>query len=144
MGSSSRPKDYDKKGFNPEQSINYFVEYIEKWRQAMDITDFYLAGHSWGGYMVGNYACKYHSHIKKLLLLSPVGISSELKMDFNRQVGRRKRPPKCCVSCCIIPCIGCIRPCINHLWHTRRISPWTFLRSSCCPYRQISKFVDRR
>ena len=84
MGSSSRPKDYDKKGFNPEQSINYFVEYIEKWRQAMDITDFYLAGHSWGGNMVGNYACKYHSHIKKLLLLSPVGISSELKMDFNR------------------------------------------------------------
>jgi pimeloyl-ACP methyl ester carboxylesterase len=59
MSSSSRPKDFDRKSFDAETSISYFVEYLEKWRIAMNLTDFYLAGHSWGGYMVGNYAVKY-------------------------------------------------------------------------------------
>lgn len=59
MSSSSRPKDFDRKTFDPETSISYFVEYLEKWRKAMDLSDFYLAGHSWGGYMVGNYALAY-------------------------------------------------------------------------------------
>ena len=59
--------------------------YVEKWRVAMksnflksgeerEFTDFYLAAHSFGGYIAGNYALKYHQHIKKLLLLSPIGI----------------------------------------------------------------------
>ena len=33
-----------------------------------------MAGHSFGGYIVGNYALKYHMNIKKLILLSPVGL----------------------------------------------------------------------
>jgi len=40
----------------------------------MGLTDFFLAGHSFGGHLAGHYAIKYHQHIKKLLLLSPVGI----------------------------------------------------------------------
>ena len=40
----------------------------------MNLTDFYLAGHSYGGYIVGNYALKYYMHIRKLLLISPVGV----------------------------------------------------------------------
>ena len=39
-----------------------------------NMTDFYLAGHSFGGYLMGNYAIEYHRHIKKLILLSPIGI----------------------------------------------------------------------
>jgi len=39
-----------------------------------DLKDFYLAGHSFGGYMMGNYATQYPYHIKKLLLISPVGL----------------------------------------------------------------------
>jgi pimeloyl-ACP methyl ester carboxylesterase len=35
---------------------------------------FYLAGHSFGGYIAGNYAVKYPQYIKKLLLISPIGI----------------------------------------------------------------------
>jgi alpha-beta hydrolase superfamily lysophospholipase len=38
------------------------------------LKDFYLAGHSFGGYISGNYAIKYPQHIKKLLMLSPAGI----------------------------------------------------------------------
>ena len=39
-----------------------------------DIKNFYLAGHSFGGYISALYALKYPSNIKKLLLLSPAGV----------------------------------------------------------------------
>ena len=48
---------------------------MERWRVAMDdLKDFYLVGHSFGGYLVGNYAAQYPQHIKKLMLLSPIGV----------------------------------------------------------------------
>jgi pimeloyl-ACP methyl ester carboxylesterase len=47
---------------------------MEQWRQSINIRDFYLAGHSFGGYLVGNYAVKYHKYLKKIILISPVGI----------------------------------------------------------------------
>jgi pimeloyl-ACP methyl ester carboxylesterase len=39
-----------------------------------ELKDFYLVGHSFGGYVCGNYALKHHSKIKKLILLSPLGL----------------------------------------------------------------------
>ena len=75
MGASSRPSDYDYENITAEESIEYFNGYLEQWRKAMGgLTDFYLVGHSFGGYLVGNYAAKYHQHIKKVLLLSPIGV----------------------------------------------------------------------
>ena len=52
MGGSSRPDDF-KRTFGPEECNMYFINYIEKWREAMGITGFYLSGHSFGGYLVG-------------------------------------------------------------------------------------------
>lgn len=40
----------------------------------MKLEKFILAGHSFGGYIVGNYALKYYKHIEKLQLISPIGI----------------------------------------------------------------------
>jgi pimeloyl-ACP methyl ester carboxylesterase len=40
----------------------------------MELTNFYLCGHSFGGYVAGNYSLKYYKHIKKLVMLSPIGI----------------------------------------------------------------------
>jgi len=76
MGGSSRPDDYPCKTITPGESVDYFVEYFERWRKTMDISGFYLAGHSFGGYLSGLYAAKYHQHIKKLLLLSPIGVKT--------------------------------------------------------------------
>mmetsp|Transcript_19918 Transcript_19918/g.30673 ORF Transcript_19918/g.30673 Transcript_19918/m.30673 type:complete len:190 (-) Transcript_19918:567-1136(-) len=78
FGASSRPDDYDHTTITAEESVEYFVGYIERWRKAMELDLFYLAGHSFGGYIVGLYASKYPQHIKKLLLLSPIGVR---KMD---------------------------------------------------------------
>lgn len=37
-------------------------------------TEFFLAAHSFGGYLSGHYAFKYPTYVKKLLLISPIGI----------------------------------------------------------------------
>jgi abhydrolase domain-containing protein 5 len=74
MGSSSVVDDFDKDKIGPKEVTEYFVEYLEKWRVAVNITNFYILGHSYGGFIAGHYATKYHQHIKKLILMSPVGI----------------------------------------------------------------------
>lgn len=40
------------------------------------LSGFVLAGHSFGGYVAGLYASRHHQHVKKLLMLSPVGITT--------------------------------------------------------------------
>ena len=42
-----------------------------------EFTNFILAGHSFGGYLIGFYSLKYFKHIKKLLFLSQSGGSEE-------------------------------------------------------------------
>ena len=39
-----------------------------------NLTDFYLVGHSFGGYISGNFALRNQEHIRKLILLSPLGL----------------------------------------------------------------------
>lgn len=56
MGASSRPI-FDLS--DPDKIDEYLVEWLEKWRSKMDLTDFVLAGHSFGGYVSGLYAIKY-------------------------------------------------------------------------------------
>ncbi|TNV79164.1 hypothetical protein FGO68_gene16455 [Halteria grandinella] len=88
MGASGRPE------FNEEMSVTeadqFFVDFLEKWRIAFgDLTGFYLAGHSFGGYISGQYALQYHQHIKKLLLLSPAGVMKKPD-DFDASRLRRR------------------------------------------------------
>jgi pimeloyl-ACP methyl ester carboxylesterase len=57
VATSGRPSDYLSQEFTAEQSVQYFIDYFEKWRVEMgNLHDFYLVGHSFGGYMMGNYA----------------------------------------------------------------------------------------
>jgi pimeloyl-ACP methyl ester carboxylesterase len=57
MGASSRP------AFTAtcaNEADEYFIDFFEKWRIAMGgLTDFILAGHSFGGYICGHYAARY-------------------------------------------------------------------------------------
>ncbi len=79
MGASSRPV------FNlddPNKIDEYLIEWLELWRTKMGLKDFVLAGHSFGGYVSGLYAVKYHYHLRKLLLISPLGIS-KMPDDFD-------------------------------------------------------------
>ena len=63
------------------------------------MNEFYLAGHSFGGYLAGNYALKYPQYVKKLLLLSPIGIRvPDQNETWEERMGRRRQsgngPPK--------------------------------------------------
>lgn len=39
-----------------------------------ELTDFYFLAHSFGGFLTSNYVVKHWKHIRKLFLLSPVGM----------------------------------------------------------------------
>lgn len=57
MGASSRP-EFKLKG--QVETDEFLIDWLEQWRLAMhDLKDFILAGHSFGGYVCGLYACKY-------------------------------------------------------------------------------------
>ena len=93
MGGSSRPSDFSVK-FSPKECIDYFVNYFEKWRVAFpdhfhklkgqQLTQFYIVGHSLGGYLSSHYTVRYPQHIKKLILLSPVGLTNIASLDSPR------------------------------------------------------------
>ena len=77
FGFSSRPKV---KFTSAEQSIDFFVEFIDKFRQALKLEKFFICGHSLGGYLAANYALKYPQHVEdKIVLLSPTGIGDPKK-----------------------------------------------------------------
>lgn len=73
------------------------MDFIEKWRiEVGDLKDFYLAGHSFGGYICGHYAYHYPQNIKKLLMLSPAGVV-DVPPDFDitkLKFKNGKKPPK--------------------------------------------------
>jgi len=69
-----------------EETIDYFVETIEKWRVAVGLDSFYLAGHSFGGYISGHYCLRYQSQVKKLFLLSPIGITNHKQEKTTEEV----------------------------------------------------------
>ena len=62
MGLSSR-EPYTFK--TPYETLDYFINFIEAFRVACDITEFYLVGHLLGGYLSSFYANKYPKHVKK-------------------------------------------------------------------------------
>lgn len=49
------------------------------------LKNFILCGHSFGGYIAGNYALKYQKNIRKLIMLSPIGVrpGDESEIDFS-------------------------------------------------------------
>lgn len=56
MGCSSRePYVYT----NWEASVDYFMNFIESWRNKKGLTNFFLCGHSLGGYLASIYTTKY-------------------------------------------------------------------------------------
>ena len=56
---------------------DFFVESLEAWRSAHDISTMILCGHSMGGCLGVAYAERYPQHVERLVLLSPVGVPRE-------------------------------------------------------------------
>ena len=109
MGLSSRPQiDFD----SPEQCENYFIEIIYIIVKKIFFSnqynikkDFYIGGHSLGGFMVSHYILKYPIGIKKVLLLSAAGITDyHIKgTDIHKEAGK--------LFGCILSFMGCCWAC---------------------------------
>mmetsp|Transcript_27619 Transcript_27619/g.49833 ORF Transcript_27619/g.49833 Transcript_27619/m.49833 type:complete len:348 (-) Transcript_27619:58-1101(-) len=74
MGRSSRPETFFS---TREQAEVFFSESIEEFRIVVGLDDFYLAGHSFGGYIGGAYIIRYPEHVKAVCFMSPAGMSAE-------------------------------------------------------------------
>ncbi|GBC04047.1 hypothetical protein RclHR1_05490010 [Rhizophagus clarus] len=96
MGRSSRPrftikeKEVDK---YVEETENFFVDSLEKWREIHKIDKMTLLGHSLGGYLAAVYALKYPTRVERLILVSPVGVPRNPQNDpeFHNSDGRSIR-----------------------------------------------------
>ncbi|KNE57681.1 hypothetical protein AMAG_04541 [Allomyces macrogynus ATCC 38327] len=73
-GGSSRPNFAKSFPNTPEAAQAFFVESLDAWRTAMNLDQITLVGHSMGGFVAGSYLLRYPTHLRKLLLLSPIGI----------------------------------------------------------------------
>lgn len=73
-GGSSRP-DFTCK--STEETEAWFIDSLEEWRKAKNLSNFVLLGHSFGGYVAAKYALKHPEHVQHLILVGPAGVSSE-------------------------------------------------------------------
>ena len=62
---------------DPDDCEAKIVDLIDQWRTKMKIENMILLGHSFGGYIAGAYALRYHKHMEYLVLLDPWGVFSE-------------------------------------------------------------------
>ena len=77
MANSSRPPFPKIKGSDHEivsLTEDYFLDSLERWREANKIEKFTLMGHSLGGYLSACYALKNPHRVEKLIMVSPAGI----------------------------------------------------------------------
>ena len=77
--------------------------------------EFYLCGHSLGGFISSRYLLKYPQGIKKALLLSPAGIT-----DYNIPGTDFFQNSSCCFHCAQVCCPACVWPCrirVQNVYH---------------------------
>ena len=73
-------------------TVERFREEVEQVRATLDLQDFYLYGQSWGGILAIEYALKYQSHLKGLVI-SNMAASWASYADYVNEL-RRKLSPK--------------------------------------------------
>jgi len=75
----------DRSTFN----VDLLVEDLEGLRQAFDIGQLNIIGHSWGGLLAMYYAVKYPSHVKRLITVDSAPVNTQLLIrSYENQVSR--------------------------------------------------------
>jgi proline iminopeptidase len=68
-------------------TVDRFREEVEQVRRALGLESFYLYGHSWGGMLAIEYALKYQSHLKALVI-SDMTASIASYMEYAAELRR--------------------------------------------------------
>lgn len=143
MGGSTRRKFECE---TADEAEEYLLDSVEKWRIAMDITDFYLVGHSFGGYLAGLYSSKYTQHVKKLICISPIGFEikpegwdiSKIKqrkvINHKGELVQRVGPPRF---------VGYLKP--DWIW-SKKITPHRMFRALGARLTKagLARYVSKR
>ncbi len=70
-------------------TIDNFVEDLEGLRQALQLEQINLMGHSWGGLLAMFYAIRYPQHLNALILVGSAGASWEFRPAFSASLQGR-------------------------------------------------------
>jgi len=71
-------------------SLENHIEDLELLRKELKIDKLNLVGHSMGGFLASAYASKYPNRIKRLILLAPAGLKSQLSQEENELLGKEE------------------------------------------------------
>ena len=58
-------------------SVDWFVDFLESFRQALGLGQVVLAGHSMGGHLCLHYVARYTGTVSRLILFAPDGMAGE-------------------------------------------------------------------
>lgn len=72
-GLSGRPKFRAK---STQEAESFFIDSLERWREASGLQEVVLVGHSLGGYLSAVYALKYPERVRHLVLVCPAGVGA--------------------------------------------------------------------
>ena len=110
MGLSARPQI---QFTDPIQCEDYFISIYHLFIKSLFLEgrfnikkDYYLCGHSLGGFIASRYMLAYPSEMKKVLLLSPAGIT-----DYNIPGTDFFSNNGFCFYCAAVCCTTCVWPC---------------------------------
>jgi len=87
MGGSERPP-FDASNITAEEAEDLLTHPFERWAEAMKLSEFVLAGHSFGGFVASCWATRSPDSVKALFLLSPLlGWSNKRISQIEERVG---------------------------------------------------------
>lgn len=70
-------------------NMNNYIKWLEAFVEALDLKDFYLMGHSFGGALAVKYAIKHPQDVKKLFLASAASVRKKtVKKDASKKAAK--------------------------------------------------------
>ena len=77
---------------NTEQALELYTKSIEEWRIKLGLDNFYILGHSLGGYLTNHYLHRYNPKVHGVFMISPAGIIKRNKKEFNKYIKEMESP----------------------------------------------------
>ncbi|GAB1538301.1 hypothetical protein NUACC21_09590 [Scytonema sp. NUACC21] len=124
---------------NIHHSIDFHVECLAEFLQALKLESVYLVGHSLGGWIAASYALKYPEQVYGLVLLSPEGIAVAGQQKRLQNMQRIiKFPPA------LFQILRVLRPITKILGWNERIERYWKLREAMLNYPVTCQLLFQR
>ncbi|EOR01230.1 hypothetical protein E3P77_00731 [Wallemia ichthyophaga] len=115
---------------------DFFTDALEAWRKAQGLNRMILVGHSLGGYLSTVYALRYPQHVRKLILISPIGfpnnpeIATQESLNQDLQEAQTETRSHEFSDVPETRTRKAMKGLVRYLWEDRNFSPFDILRKS--------------